>query len=868
MARDPLIGRKLGDYTIESLLGRGGMSRVYVGYDEYLDRYAAVKVISDDLTDTDEAEYARRFQTEARAIARLRHPHIVGIYQFGRSAGIYYMAQVLLEGADLRVLLKAYADRGLRMPVPEIVRVVRDIASALDYAHEQGVIHRDIKPSNIILECMTGRAILMDFGLALSVPEGTLGDTFGSAHYIAPEQAISSAKAVPQSDLYALGVVVYEMATGTVPFDDPSVMSVALKHLNDPPPPPTVHNPDLPPAVEQVILRALEKDPARRYRTGAAFADALQRAYEDAPAHLHAGPSIAELMAWQGPSPEALRTPPSEFPLPEPFASEPLSSRPTPPPVVPYVPPVPGVASRFAQRRQQKEAEEALRAIADGDLALDENALEDLLDSYDEPREMGLEGPRAAPVVPPLLAERPAAESGAGRAARPRRRLRLLLVVLILLAVAAGVILLGTRGGDRDGETGAGVSAVALSASDTPAPTTPPPTATRAPTATSQPTDSPVAAATELGAALVTGAPTESPTASPTASPTDTPPPSATATFTEAPSATPTAAPSATPTASPTAPPVEAAAPEAPPGPPPALRLVYERDALLLVNVSGGALDVSGLVFEQIPADGPARLFRASTWDREGMADPPGSMRDGGCYQVVTKTATQTQPDRALCPEFLGYVRLEGEQRYFWDGASPDAVFTVRLAGADAPLTVCAVAVGECGVMLEAAPPAPSPSAPPTPTPSATSVPSPTATPTPLPPDVWLLYDGDQVWLVNVSGEEQDISGLVFEQLLPDGTVRRFEAQQWNRPDALALPAQMPAGGGFQLVTGDGTRASPDSAGCERLLGWFRTGVPSRYFWLADDPGAVFTVRRADATAPLATCAVAAGECAFSLAAE
>lgn len=855
MARDPLIGRKLGDYTIESLLGRGGMSRVYAGYDEYLARYAAVKVISADLTEADEAEYARRFQTEARAIARLRHPNIVGIYQFGRSAGVYYMAQVLLEGADLRVLLKAYADRGLRMPAPEIVRVVCDIASALDYAHEQGVIHRDIKPSNIILEHTTGRAILMDFGLALSVPEGTLGDTFGSAHYIAPEQAISSANAVPQSDLYALGVVVYEMATGTVPFDDPSVMSVALKHLNDPPPPPTVHNPDLPPAVEQVILRALEKDPERRFRTGAAFADALERAYEDAPAHLHAGPSIAEMMDWQGPSPEVLRTPPPEFPLPEPPDLEELSSRPTPPPVAsyaPYVPPLPGVASRFAQRRQQKEAEEALRAIADGDLTLDEEALEDLLDSYDEPHEVGVGRPRTAPLVPPLLAEQPPAESGAGKAARPRRRLRLLLVALILLAIAAGAVVLGTRGGDRDGETGAG--AVALSASDTPAPTTPPPSATRPPTATRQPTNSPVAAATEAGAAPVMPAPTGTPTELPT----DTPPP---ATATEAPSATPTEVPSATPTVSPTVPPVEAT-----PGPPPTLRLVYERDALLLVNMSGGALDVSGLVFEQIPTDGPARLFRASAWEREGMADPPGSMRDGGCYQVVSKTATQTQPDRALCPEFLGYVRLEGEQRYFWGAASPDATFTVRLAGADSPLAECTVAAGECGVMMEAIRPAPS--ATPLVLPSATPAPLPTATPTPLPPNVRLVYDGDQVWLVNVSGAEQDISGLVFEQLLPDGAVRRFEAQQWNRPDALASPARMPADGCFQLVTGDGTRASADAVGCERLLGWLRTSAPSRYFWLADDPGAVFTVRRADATAPLATCAVAAGECAFGLAAE
>lgn len=865
MAGDPLIGKKLGDYTIESLLGRGGMSRVYVGYDEYLDRYAAVKVISADLDEADEAEYARRFQTEARAIARLRHPNIVGIYQFGRSAGIYYMAQVLLEGADLRVLLKAYADRDLRMPAPEIVRVVRDIASALDYAHEQGVIHRDIKPSNIILERMTGRAILMDFGLALSVPEGTLGDTFGSAHYIAPEQAISSAKAVPQSDLYALGVVVYEMATGTVPFDDPSVMSVALKHLNDPPPLPTVHNPDLPPSVEQTILRALEKDPARRFRTGAAFADALERAYEDAPAHLHSGPSIAELMAWQGVSPEALRTPPPEpeppeFPEPEPFDLEALSSRPTPPPVtsyVPYVPPVPGVASRFAQRRQQKEAEEALRAIAEGDLTLDEDALEDLLESYDEPREISPGGPRPAPVVPPLLAEQPPAEPGAGERARPPRRLRLLLVALVLLAIAAAAILLGTRGGDRDGETDAGAGAVALSASDTPAPTdTPPPSATRAPTATPQPTASPIAA-TQLVAVPVSPAPSATPTE---------PPPSATAT--ETPSATPTAAPTEAPSATPTAPPAAAAAAEATPGPPPSLRLVYERDGLLLVNVSGGTLDVSGLIFEQVPADGPARLFRASTWDREGVADPPASMRDGGCYQVVTRTATQTQPDRTLCSEFLGYVRLEDGQRYFWDATSPDAIFTVRLAGADAPLAECAVAAGECGIALEAAPPAFVPSATPTARPSPTPAPSPTATPTPLPPDVRLVYDGDQVWLVNVSGEEQDISGLVFEQLLPDGTVRRFEAQQWNRPDVLASPAQMPADGCFQLVTGEGTRASADSVGCERLLGWLRTGVPSRYFWLADDPGAAFTVRLADATASLATCAIAAGECAFSLAGE
>src|SRR5205823_9424120 len=131
-----------------------------------------------------------------------------------------------------------------------------------------GVIHRDIKPSNIMLD-NENRAILTDFGLALSTAEGTLGDTFGSAHYIAPEQAVSSAKAVPQSDLYSLGICLYEMLTGKVPFDDPSAMSVALKHLNEPPPPPRLYNPNISDAVEQVIFKILDKDPLLRYETGA-----------------------------------------------------------------------------------------------------------------------------------------------------------------------------------------------------------------------------------------------------------------------------------------------------------------------------------------------------------------------------------------------------------------------------------------------------------------------------------------------------------------------------------------------------------------------------------------------------------------------
>jgi len=281
---DPLINRKLGDYVIQSLLGKGGMARVYKGYDANLDRYAAIKVISSELMTGDTKEYNERFNKEARAIARLSHPNIVGIYQFGESDGSYYMAMQFLDGEDLRAILRRYAKRGERMPTSQILRMARDIAQALDYAHDAGVVHRDIKPSNIMV-LTDGRSVLTDFGLALNANEGTQGDTFGTAHYIAPEQAISSANAVRQSDQYAFGVVLYEAFVGQVPFDEPSAMSVALKHLQEPPPPPTRFNPSLPAEAERVLLKALSKAPKDRYPTCVDFVEALTKAlgtYENA----------------------------------------------------------------------------------------------------------------------------------------------------------------------------------------------------------------------------------------------------------------------------------------------------------------------------------------------------------------------------------------------------------------------------------------------------------------------------------------------------------------------------------------------------------------------------------------------------------
>ncbi|MBC8098108.1 MAG: protein kinase [Armatimonadetes bacterium] len=280
MFGNTLIGRRLGDYEIIEMLGQGGMAHVFKGYDRNLDRYAAIKVITSiTIATEDERDYRERFLREARAIARLNHPRIVNVYQFGQTDDhLYYMAMGLLDGRDLRLILKAFNRRGKRMPYKHMLRIIRDIADALDYAHIQGVIHRDIKPSNIMIT-NDGRAVLTDFGLALNATEGTLGNTFGSVHYIAPEQAVSSKQAAPQSDFYSLGVVLYEMLTGRVPFDEPSAMSIALKHISDPPPMPSGFNPDISPQLEAVLMQMLDKDPRRRFQNGMAFVQALQTAF-------------------------------------------------------------------------------------------------------------------------------------------------------------------------------------------------------------------------------------------------------------------------------------------------------------------------------------------------------------------------------------------------------------------------------------------------------------------------------------------------------------------------------------------------------------------------------------------------------------
>ena len=273
--KDPLIGQQISNYRIERLLGQGGMATVYYGLDVKLNRHVAIKFI--DRRYKNNPVYASRFVNEARMMAKWHHENIIQIYYADDTQGYSYYAMEYVDGQDLSKVMALYLEEGELMPIDDVLRIGKSIASALDYAHRQGIIHRDIKPSNVLI-AKDGRVLLGDFGMALDVRDGSLGNIFGTPHYISPEQARRSADAVPQSDLYSMGVILYEILTGTVPFNDPSPASIALQHISEPPPAPRSINPELSTEVEKVILKALEKDPQNRYQTGAKLMAALESA--------------------------------------------------------------------------------------------------------------------------------------------------------------------------------------------------------------------------------------------------------------------------------------------------------------------------------------------------------------------------------------------------------------------------------------------------------------------------------------------------------------------------------------------------------------------------------------------------------------
>ena len=272
---DPFLNRNIEEYKVEALLGAGGMARVYRGMDTRLKRYVAIKVI--DFSHQHDPTYINRFEREAQMVAQLSHPNIVPLYRYGEIDGFLYMVMQYIDGSDLHTVLSGYQSDGEFMEHEDVLHILHEMCQALDYVHSKGVIHRDIKPSNILLD-KEGRAYLSDFGLALKTDVGTRGEIFGSPQYISPEQAVSSARAEARSDLYSLGVILYEIFTGRLPFEDKDPIEQAMKHINQPVPPPRSLRSEIPQQVEAVILKALAKNPEDRYPNGAALQKALSAA--------------------------------------------------------------------------------------------------------------------------------------------------------------------------------------------------------------------------------------------------------------------------------------------------------------------------------------------------------------------------------------------------------------------------------------------------------------------------------------------------------------------------------------------------------------------------------------------------------------
>ncbi|MFC1879367.1 protein kinase [Chloroflexota bacterium] len=276
-----LEGQTLGKYRVMEPLGRGGMAQVYRGFHPQLNRYVAVKVLRSDLVE--EAEFLARFQREAQAVAGLRHPNIVQVHDFDTQHGLYYMIMELLDGDTLKAHLNKHRTRSQRMPTGEIARILSDVLAGLEFAHIQGIVHRDIKPANIMLS-RQGQAVLTDFGIA-QIVGGTQytvsGALMGTLHYMAPEQGLEG-HCDKRSDIYSLGIVLYEMLTGKPPFDADTPLAILLKHVNDPLPLPRKLNPQIPESIERVVLKALAKSPDDRYQSAEEMAAELQVAVQEA----------------------------------------------------------------------------------------------------------------------------------------------------------------------------------------------------------------------------------------------------------------------------------------------------------------------------------------------------------------------------------------------------------------------------------------------------------------------------------------------------------------------------------------------------------------------------------------------------------
>lgn len=290
MSQINLVGQTLGNFEILSEVGRGAMGVVYRARQLSLYRVVALKVLPPEFTFNQ--DYVRRFQREARSAAQLEHSHIIPVYEVGQENNFHYIAMRFIEGETLRDIIQ----REGAMSVERVVTFVTPIAEALDYAHQKGIIHRDVKPSNIMV-ATNGNVYLADFGLArdLGMTSHTaVGMVMGTPDYMSPEQASGEREIGPTTDVYAMGIVIYQMITGQLPFDAKSTMEMVLARLKHAPRPPSDFRSDLPSAVEDVLMRALARDPEHRYQRATEMVVALRQAVtnsvNETPTQVYAAP--------------------------------------------------------------------------------------------------------------------------------------------------------------------------------------------------------------------------------------------------------------------------------------------------------------------------------------------------------------------------------------------------------------------------------------------------------------------------------------------------------------------------------------------------------------------------------------------------
>jgi eukaryotic-like serine/threonine-protein kinase len=263
-----------GRYQLQKIIGSGGMATIYRARDLQMDRAVAVKVLQEDYNTN--PKFVRRFQIEAKAASALRHPNIVQVNDYGYANGNYYIVMELIEGINLHRYL---VSRGV-LYVDRAIIIAHDVALGLGAAHRRGIVHRDVKPQNVLIG-KDGSIKLTDFGIVSMYQDlkadriTTTGMTLGTVQYFAPEQAQGEIVS-PAADVYALGIVMYEMLTGRTPFDGNSPVAIAMQHIKDQPDPPGQYNPNIPAALEEIILRCLEKVPEKRFPDGSQLARSLE----------------------------------------------------------------------------------------------------------------------------------------------------------------------------------------------------------------------------------------------------------------------------------------------------------------------------------------------------------------------------------------------------------------------------------------------------------------------------------------------------------------------------------------------------------------------------------------------------------------